>query len=34
MHVRDGLHLKGKGAIVFSENQLRSIDSGTVCKEL
>ena len=27
MYVRDGLHLNGKGAAVFSENLLRSIDS-------
>ena len=25
MYVRDGLHLSGKGAVVFSENLLRSI---------
>ena len=27
MYVRDGLHLSGKGAAVFSENLLRYIDS-------
>ena len=31
MYMRDGLHLSGKGAAVFSENLLRSIDSGTGC---
>ena len=34
MYVRDGLHLSGKGAAVFSENLLRSMDSGTGCKYL
>ena len=29
MYMRDGLHLSGKGAAVFSENLLRSMDSGT-----
>ena len=32
--VRDGLHLSGKGAAVFSENILRSMDSGTGCNYL
>ena len=31
MYMRDGLHLSGKGAAVFSENLLRSVDSGTGC---
>ena len=31
MHMRDGLHLSGKGAAVFSENLLRSMDNGTGC---
>ena len=31
MYMRDGLHLSGKGATVFSENLLRSMDSGTGC---
>ncbi len=31
MCIRDGLHLSGKGAAVFSENLLRSFDSGTGC---
>jgi len=31
MYMRDGLHLSRKGAAVFSENLLRSMDSGTVC---
>ena len=31
MYMRDGLHLSGKGAAVFSENLLRSMDSGTGC---
>ena len=34
MYKRDGLHLSGKGAAVFSENLLRSIDSGTGCNLL
>ena len=34
MYVRDGLHLSGKGAAVFSENLLRSMDSGTGCSYL
>ena len=34
MYVRDGLHLSGKGAAVFSENLLRSMDSGTGCNYL
>ena len=34
MYVRDGLHLCGKGAAVFSENLLRSMDSGTGCNYL
>ena len=31
MFMRDGLHLSGKGAAVFSENLLRSMDNGTGC---
>ena len=31
MHVRYGLHLSRKGAAVFSETLLRSMDSGTGC---
>ena len=34
MYVRDGLHLSGKGAAVFSENLLQSMDSGTGCNYL
>ena len=34
MYKRDGLHLSGKGAAVFSENLLRSMDSGTGCNLL
>ena len=34
MYVRDGLHLSGKGAAVFSENLLQSTDSGTGCNNL
>ena len=34
MYMRDGLHLSGKGAAVFSENLLRSMDSGTGCNYL
>ena len=34
MYVRDGLHLSGKGAAVFSENLLRSTNSGTGCNYL
>ena len=34
MYVRDGLHLNGKGALVFSENLLRSMDSETGCNYL
>ena len=34
MYMRDGLHLSGKGAAVFSENLLRSMDSGTGCSYL
>ena len=34
MYLSDGLHLSGKGAAVFSENLLRSMDSGTGCKYL
>ena len=34
MYVRDGLHLSGKGAAVFSENLLRYMDSGTGCNYL
>ena len=31
MYMRDGLHLSGKGAAVFSDNLLRSMDRGTGC---
>ena len=31
MYVRNGLHLSGKGAAVFSENLLQSMDRGTGC---
>ena len=31
MYMRDGLHLSGKGAAVFSENLLRLMDNGTGC---
>ena len=34
MYVTDGLHLSGKGKIVFSDNLLRSVDSGTGCNYL
>ena len=34
MYMRDGLHLSGKGAAVFSENLLRSMNSGTGCSYL
>jgi len=34
MYMRDGLHLSGKGAAVFSENLLRSMDSGIGCSYL
>ena len=34
MYVRDGLYLSRKGAAVFSENLLRSMDSGTGCNYL
>ena len=34
MYVRDGLHLSGKGAAVFFENLLQSMDSGTGCNYL
>ena len=34
MYVRDGLHLSGKGAAVFSENLLQSVDRGTGCNFL
>ena len=34
MYMRDGLHLSGKGAAVFCENLLRSMDSGTSCNYL
>ena len=34
MCVRDGLHLSGKGAAVFSENLLKCTDSGTGCNYL
>ena len=33
-YMRDGLHLSGKSAAVFSENLLRSMDSGTGCNFL
>ena len=31
IYMRDGLHLSGKGAAVFSEDPLRSMDNGTGC---
>ena len=34
MFMRDGLHLSGKGAAVFSENLLRSMNNGTGCNFL
>ena len=34
MYMRDGLHLRGKGATVFSENLLRSMDNATGCNFL
>ena len=34
MYMRDGLHLSGKGAAVFSDNLLRSMDNGTGCNFL
>ena len=34
MYMRDGLHLSGKGAAVFSENLLQSMDRGTGCNFL
>ena len=34
MYMSDGLHLSGKGAAVFSENLLRSMNSGTGCSYL
>ena len=34
MFMRDGLHLCGKGAAVFSENLLRSMNNGTGCNFL
>ena len=34
MYVRYGLRLYGKGAARFSENLLRSMDSGTGCSYL
>ena len=34
MYVRDSLRLSGKGATVFSETLLRSMDSGTGCNYL
>ena len=34
MYMRDGLHLSGRGAAVFLENLLRSMDSGTGCNYL
>ena len=33
-NTRGGLHLSGKGAAVFSENLLRSMDSGKGCNYL
>ena len=34
MYVRDGLRVSGKGAAVFSENLLQSMDSGKGCNYL
>ena len=34
MYMRDDLHRSGKGAAVFSENLLRSMDNGTGCNFL
>ena len=34
MYMRDCLHISGKGAAVFSENLLHSMDSGTGCNYL
>ena len=34
MYVRDGFHLRGKGAALFSETLLRSMDSGPGCNYL
>ena len=34
MYMRDGLHLSGKGAALFSENLLESMDRGTGCNLL
>ena len=34
VYMRDGVHLSGKGAAAFSENLLRSMDSGTGCNFL
>ena len=34
MYMRDGLHLSGKSAAVFSENLLQSMDRGTGCNFL
>ena len=34
MYMTDSLHLSGKGAAVFSENLLRSMDNGTGCNFL
>ena len=34
MYVRDGLHISVKGAAVFSDNLLRSMDNGTGCNYL
>ena len=34
MFMRDGLHLSGKGAAVFSENLLRLMNNGTGCNFL
>ena len=31
MYMRDGLHLSGKGAAIFSEKLLQSVDSGAGC---
>ena len=34
VYTKGGLHLSGKGAAMFSENLLRSVDSGTGCNYL
>ena len=33
-YMRDGLHLSGKGAAVFSDTLLRTMDCGTGCNFL